>query len=65
MELGGFNRLFYPAYCEDLDLCFRAWRRGFREADLILGAPATLRLLEGVPFEYFVADTELLTMQQI
>jgi len=30
LELGGFNRLFYPAYCEDLDLCFRAWRRGWR-----------------------------------
>jgi len=30
VELGGFNRLFYPAYCEDLDVCFRAWRRGWR-----------------------------------
>jgi len=30
VELGGFNRLFYPAYCEDLDLCFRAWRCGWR-----------------------------------
>src|SRR6266576_5031116 len=30
MELGGFNRLFAPAYCEDVDLCFRAWRRGWR-----------------------------------
>jgi GT2 family glycosyltransferase len=30
LELGGFNRLFFPAYCEDLDLCFRAWRRGWR-----------------------------------
>lgn len=30
IELGGFNRLFYPAYCEDLDLGFRAWRRGWR-----------------------------------
>jgi GT2 family glycosyltransferase len=29
VELGGFNRLFYPAYCEDLDICFRAWRRGW------------------------------------
>lgn len=29
-ELRGFNRLFYPAYCEDLDVCFRAWRRGWR-----------------------------------
>jgi GT2 family glycosyltransferase len=30
VELGGFNRLFYPAYCEDLDICVRAWRRGWR-----------------------------------
>ena len=30
IELAGFNRLFAPAYCEDLDLCFRAWRRGWR-----------------------------------
>jgi GT2 family glycosyltransferase len=30
IELGGFNRLFHPAYCEDLDLGFRAWRRGWR-----------------------------------
>ena len=30
MELRGFNRLFHPAYCEDLDVCFRAWRRGWR-----------------------------------
>jgi len=30
LDLGGFDRLFEPAYCEDLDLCFRAWRRGWR-----------------------------------
>jgi GT2 family glycosyltransferase len=30
VELDGFNRLFYPAYYEDLDLCFRAWRRGWQ-----------------------------------
>ena len=30
VELGGFNRLFYPAYCEDLEICVRAWRRGWR-----------------------------------
>jgi|SRR5437667_2042629 len=30
LKLGGFNRLFAPAYCEDVDLCFRAWRRGWR-----------------------------------
>jgi len=30
IELGGFNPLFAPAYCEDVDLCFRAWRRGWR-----------------------------------
>ena len=30
LALGGFNDLLYPAYCEDLDLCFRAWRKGWR-----------------------------------
>jgi N-acetylglucosaminyl-diphospho-decaprenol L-rhamnosyltransferase len=30
LELGGFNELYHPAYCEDLDLGFRAWRRGWR-----------------------------------
>lgn len=30
LEIGGFDRLFYPVYGEDLDLGFRAWRRGWR-----------------------------------
>lgn len=30
LELRGFSRLYHPAYCEDLDLGFRAWRRGWR-----------------------------------
>lgn len=30
LDLGGFNRLFWPAYGEDIDLCFRAWRKGWR-----------------------------------
>lgn len=30
LEIGGFNRLFYPAYHEDVELCFRAWRKGWR-----------------------------------
>jgi GT2 family glycosyltransferase len=30
LQIHGFNRLFYPAYGEDLDLCFRAWRRGWK-----------------------------------
>ena len=30
LELGGFNRLFFPGYGEDLDLCFRAWRKGWQ-----------------------------------
>ena len=30
LELGGFNELYYPAYSEDVDLCFRAWRKGWR-----------------------------------
>jgi GT2 family glycosyltransferase len=30
LQLGGFSPLFYPAYGEDLDLGFRAWRQGWR-----------------------------------
>lgn len=29
LEIGGFDRLFFPAYGEDLDLSFRAWARGW------------------------------------
>ncbi len=29
LSLGGFNRIYWPAYCEDLDLCFRAWKNGW------------------------------------
>lgn len=30
LELGGFDKNFAPFYWEDIDLCFRAWRRGYR-----------------------------------
>lgn len=30
LSLGGFDPLFRPFYCEDLDLGWRAWRQGFR-----------------------------------
>jgi len=29
LELGGFDALFTPFYFEDVDLCWRAWRRGW------------------------------------
>jgi len=29
-ELGGFDRLYHPAYFEDVDLSYRAWLRGWR-----------------------------------
>ncbi|MES2307268.1 MAG: glycosyltransferase [Verrucomicrobiota bacterium] len=29
MKLGGFDRLYYPVYGEDLDLGYRAWLRGW------------------------------------
>ncbi len=28
-KLGGFDEIFTPGYSEDLDLCVRAWRRGW------------------------------------
>lgn len=30
LDLGGFDYLFYPAYGEDLDLCYRAWLKGWQ-----------------------------------
>lgn len=29
LELGGFDRLYSPAYGEDSDLCLKAWKRGW------------------------------------
>ncbi len=30
MELGGFDPLYEPYYWEDVDICYRAWKRGWR-----------------------------------
>lgn len=30
MELGGFDTVWDPFYWEDVDLCYRAWKRGWR-----------------------------------
>jgi len=30
LSLGGFDRLFSPFYAEDGDICWRAWRKGWR-----------------------------------
>jgi GT2 family glycosyltransferase len=30
LELGGFDPLFHPFYWEDTDLCYRAWKRGWK-----------------------------------
>ena len=29
VALGGFDHMFYPGYCEDMDLSYRAWQRGW------------------------------------
>jgi GT2 family glycosyltransferase len=38
LELGGLDPLYAPCYWEDTDLCFRAWRRGWR----VLYEPASV-----------------------
>lgn len=30
LRLGGFDPAFHPFYWEDVDLCYRAWKRGWR-----------------------------------
>lgn len=30
IQLGGFDELFSPLYAEDLDICYRAWKRGWQ-----------------------------------
>ena len=30
LELGGFDTIFAPFYWEDIDLCFRAWQKGYQ-----------------------------------
>lgn len=30
LSLGGFDDLYYPFYSEDVDLCYRAWKRGWK-----------------------------------
>lgn len=29
LALGGFDNLYYPFYWEDVDICYRAWKRGW------------------------------------
>jgi GT2 family glycosyltransferase len=30
IKLGGFDRMYLPGYVEDADLCFRAWKLGYK-----------------------------------
>lgn len=30
LSLGGFDDFYYPFYSEDVDLCYRAWKRGWK-----------------------------------
>lgn len=43
MKLGGFDKLFSPFYCEDVDLSYRAWKRGWK----IIYEPRSLAYHQG------------------
>ncbi|MBU1486496.1 glycosyltransferase family 2 protein [bacterium] len=30
LGLGGYDQMFHPLYYEDVDICYRAWKRGWR-----------------------------------
>ena len=30
LSLGGFDRLYFPGYCEDTDISYRAWKKGWK-----------------------------------
>ena len=38
LEIGGFDEIYYPFYFEDLDLSYRAWKRGWK----VLYAPQSI-----------------------
>ncbi len=38
LELGGYDSIFRPFYYEDVDLCYRAWKRGWK----VLYEPASI-----------------------
>lgn len=52
-ELGGFDPLFEPFYYEDADLCYRAWKRGYRV--LLEPASAIIHKHEGSILEHHQA----------
>ena len=68
LALGGYDDLYLPGYVEDLDLCYRAWRRGwvglyepqsvmFHEGgasfNKLFGRPRTLALIHRNVFLFF------------
>lgn len=30
LQLGGYDQMFHPLYYEDVDICYRAWKRGWK-----------------------------------
>ncbi len=55
-DLGGFDTSFYPVYYEDVDLCFRAKKRGWRVvySPVLLGSHIGSASIDRDSFEYYL-----------
>jgi GT2 family glycosyltransferase len=57
LDMGGFDGIFFPGYSEDVDLCYRAWKKGYRG---YYEPSSEVFHMESVTFKkYFSADEKL------